>query len=76
MFLTAVAVYLIEAEFKKAFIWSLPLIILSYFGFIHSTTVGIGMTGNLPWGYALFSLVILLIYLYNGERGRKRGQSM
>lgn len=65
MFLTAVAVYLIDREFLKAFYWSLPLIVCSFFGFIHSTRVGIGMGGMLPLGYAMFSGVILAIYLYN-----------
>jgi AGZA family xanthine/uracil permease-like MFS transporter len=65
MFLTAVAVYLIEKDFLKAFWWSLPLIVCSFFGFIHSTTVGIAMAGHLPAGYALFSATILAIYFYN-----------
>ncbi len=74
MFLTAVAVYLIDRDFLKAFYWSLPLIICSYFGFIHSTTVGFGMGGMLPLGYVLFSGMILFIYIYNrfssnGEAG-------
>lgn len=65
MFLTAVAVYLIEKDFLKAFWWSLPLIVFSYFGFINSTTVGIGMAGKLPVGYALFSATLLAIFMYN-----------
>ena len=65
MFLTAVAVYLIEKDFFRSFLWTLPLILCSYFGFINSTEIGIGKAGNLPLGYALFAIVILLVYLYN-----------
>ncbi|MCX7679042.1 MAG: NCS2 family permease [Spirochaetes bacterium] len=65
MFFTAVAVYLIEKDFLKAFWWSLPLVVCSYFGFINSTSVGIGMAGKLPAGYLLFSGTILAIYMYN-----------
>jgi AGZA family xanthine/uracil permease-like MFS transporter len=43
MFLSAVAVYLIEKNFLKAFYWTLPLIIFSFFGFVHSAEIGTGM---------------------------------
>lgn len=65
MFLSAVAVYLIEKNFLKAFYWTLPLIIFSYFGFIHSNEIGIGMAGSIPMGYCLFSIILLVIFLYN-----------
>ena len=65
MFLSAVAVYLIDKDFIKAFFWSLPLIVFSYFGFIHSNEIGFGMAGDIPLGYTLFSMVLFLIYLYN-----------
>jgi AGZA family xanthine/uracil permease-like MFS transporter len=65
MFLSAVAVYLIEKDFLKAFFWTLPLIVFSYFGFIHSHEIGIGMAGYVPLGYALFALILLMIFLYN-----------
>jgi adenine/guanine/hypoxanthine permease len=65
MFLSAVAVYLIEKDFLKAFLWTLPLIVFSYFGFIHSHEIGIGMAGHVPLGYALFAMMLLMIYLYN-----------
>ncbi len=69
MFLTAVAVYLIEKDFLKAFYWTLPLIICSYFGFIHSSDVGIGMAGQIPLGYVLFAIVLLLVFFYNRFKG-------
>lgn len=65
MFLSAVAVYLIEKDFLKAFYWTIPLIIFSYFGFIHSHEIGIGMAGSIPLGYVLFALILLLIFIYN-----------
>jgi AGZA family xanthine/uracil permease-like MFS transporter len=64
MFLSAVAVYLIEKNFLKAFYWTLPLVVFSYFGFIHSDKIGIGMAGYIPLGYALCGVIFLLIYLY------------
>ena len=73
VFLTAVAVYLIEREFLKAFYWSLPLIVCTYFGFIHSTQIGIGMGGALPLGYVLFSGTILLMFLYRKYGGNEAG---
>ena len=63
MFLSAVAVYLIEKDFLKAFLWTLPLIIFSFFGLIHSSEIGIGMAGAIPLGYTLFGLIFLLIYM-------------
>jgi AGZA family xanthine/uracil permease-like MFS transporter len=65
MFLSAVAVYLIEKDFLRAFFWTLPLIAFSFFGFIHSNEIGIGMAGYLPLGYCLFAAILLYIYLYN-----------
>lgn len=65
MFLSAVAVYLIDKDFLKAFFWSIPLILFSYFGFIHSSRIGCGMGGDIPPGYGLFSIILFMIYLYN-----------
>ena len=65
MFITAVTVYLIEKEFLKSVYWTIPLVICSYFGFIHSTEIGMGMAGQIPLGYTLFALIIFLVYLYN-----------
>ena len=65
MFLSAVAVYCIERDFLKAFFWTLPLVIFSFFGLIHAADIGIGMAGCIPLGYSLFGIVFLLIYFYN-----------
>jgi len=74
MFLTAVAVYMIEKDFLKSFFWTIPLIIFSYFGFIHSNEIGIGMSGNIPLGYCLFGAVILAVYFYNRNAGPGKSQ--
>ena len=71
MFLTAVAVYLIEKDFLKAFFWTIPLVLFSYFGLIHSGSLGIGMAGNIPLGYSLFGLTILIIFMYNNYKNKK-----
>lgn len=65
MFLSAVAVYLIEKSFLKAFFWTMPLIVFSFFGFIHSHEIGIGVGWSMTIGYGLFGAVFLIIYLYN-----------
>jgi adenine/guanine/hypoxanthine permease len=72
MFLSAVAVYLIEKDFLRACFWTLPLIVFSFFGFIHSHEIGIAMGGLIPLGYCLFAAVLLLIHLYNKFIVRKR----
>lgn len=69
MFLTAVGVYLIEKDFLRAFWWTLPLAVCSYFGFIHSASIGINAAGMIPAGYILFGMVILGVYFYNRYKG-------
>ncbi len=74
MFLSAVAVYLIEKDFLKSFYWTIPLIICSYFGFIHSPEIGVGMSGKIPLGYLLFALILLFIHFYSG-RNKSKGEA-
>jgi len=64
MFLTAVGVYLVEKRFLKAFYWTLPLIVCSFFGFIHSPAVGINTAGPITAGYVLFACVVLGVHVY------------
>lgn len=70
MFLSAVGVYLVEKNFLRAFYWVIPLAICSWFGIIHSTAVGFARGGQLPLGYGLFGLVLLLIHFYQKKHGR------
>ncbi|HPL17542.1 MAG TPA: hypothetical protein PL180_12655, partial [Spirochaetota bacterium] len=65
MFLSAVAVYLIDKNFLLAFYWTIPLIVFSYFGFIHAPEIGFGAAGDITLGYVLFSIILLLIFIYN-----------
>ena len=69
MFISAVAVYLIEKKFFHAFCWTLPLAVCSYFGFIHSPEIGIGMSGWLPWAYLTMGLLFLLIHAHQKHSG-------
>lgn len=69
MFLTGVAVYIIEKNFLRAFYWTLPLIAFSWLGLIHSPAVGWGMAGMVPLGYGLFAGVLLLVWVYE-RKGR------
>jgi len=65
MFLTSVAVYLIEKKFFKAAAWTIPLILFSWIGLIHSNTVGFSGHGDITIGYVLFGGFILLVALYS-----------
>lgn len=71
MFLTAVGVYLIERDFLKAFYWTLPPAVCSWFGLIHSSAVGFGTAGWVSAGYALFALVVLATYAYRSKSAGK-----
>jgi len=68
MFLTSVTVYLIEKDFLKAFYWTLPLILCTFFGFIHSSEIGISASGQISLGYTLFALVILGVHFFNKQQ--------
>ena len=65
MFLTAVTVYLIEKNFFKAFLWTIPLIVCSFFGFIHSPKIGVFMAKEIAFGYILFAAILLAVYFYS-----------
>lgn len=64
MFLTAMCVYLIEKDLKKSFLWSIPLIIFSFFGFINSPRIGIGMAPEHTFGYILLSATLWAMFFY------------
>jgi AGZA family xanthine/uracil permease-like MFS transporter len=73
MFLAAVAVYLIEKDFLKAFLWSLPLVVFSFFGFIHSSSIGICKGGYVTVGYCMFAVVMVLLNIMQMTANRKAG---
>ena len=58
-------VYLIEKDFYRSFLWTLPLIVCSFFGIIHSTEIGFAAGGVITLGYLLFGAFILLVHFYN-----------
>ncbi len=65
MFLSAVAVYLIEKDFLKSFFWTLPLILFTYCGLIHSHEIGCGQNVDITLGYIFIAVIFFTIYLYN-----------
>ncbi|HOW81083.1 MAG TPA: NCS2 family permease [Spirochaetota bacterium] len=73
MFLTAVGVYLIEKDFLRAFAWTIPLVVFSFFGLIHSSEIGFGMAGMVPLGYMFFALVMILLYFFNKHKTQQNG---
>ncbi len=76
MFLSAVAVYLIQKDFLRSALWTLPLVVFSFFGFIHSQEIGINMAWPLPIGYALFGATFLLIHLHQRRIAKNYCQPM
>lgn len=64
MILAAIGVFLIEKDFLKAWLWSIPLPLFTYAGFIHSSKVGWGMRPELAAGYGLFSLTFFLLWIW------------
>lgn len=64
MFIAAVCVYLIEKDFLRAFFWTIPLMVFTYFGFIHSDRIGFGRSTDLFFGYMMFSLLLLFVFFY------------
>ena len=71
MFLSAVAVYLIERDFLRSFLWCIPLVVFSFFGFIHSNAIGLFKAGSLPLAYGMFAATFLLIYIYRKWADRR-----
>ncbi len=68
MFLTAVCVYLIEKNFIKAVLWTIPLIVFTYFGFIHSVDIGVGKSLDLVVGYILFAGILLFMFFFSRRK--------
>lgn len=71
MFLTAVGVSLIDKNFRSAFVWTAVLAVCSWFGITHSGSLGWGMGGCIPAGYALMSALFILIYIYRKISDKK-----
>ncbi len=61
-------VYLIDRKQKEAIILTLIAAVLTFFGIIHSTGVGIGQSLEVCSGYLLIALVILALYRLEFEK--------
>lgn len=59
MFIVAMGVYIIDKNYLKAFFWSIPASILSFFGFIHSGVIKFAI----GWKFSLFYLTCGIIFL-------------
>jgi AGZA family xanthine/uracil permease-like MFS transporter len=68
MFLTAVSVYLIEKDFIKAFFWTIPLVVFTFFGFIHSVDIGAGKSLDIVLGYILFAGILLFMFFFSRRK--------
>lgn len=82
MFFAAIAVSLIEKDFRRAALWSLVASICAWLGLIHSyevteagirPAVGWGMARVFAANYFLFSIVFLSLSLWGGTEGRSSG---
>ncbi len=74
MFLTAVAVYLIDKDFLKALFWTFPLLLFSVLGLIHTSSTGLLNAPGISLGYVLFALILFLVYLYDRYRTKRKRQ--
>jgi adenine/guanine/hypoxanthine permease len=65
IFLTAILMYMIDRKFIRGAVWSLLAGILSFFGLIHSTSIGVLYRANEDgWrftvGYAILTVVFVI----------------
>ena len=59
--LGAIAVFIIDSDFRKAGVYSLAGAILSYFGFIHGDQLGISVSPMVALGYLLLAGICFLV---------------
>ncbi len=65
LMLGAIAVFIIERRFDRAAIYAFAGAVLSYFGFIHGTTLGIGASTQVAIGYLCIAAVCLAVGVRN-----------
>lgn len=63
MLIVAMGIFLLEKQYLKACFWTIPAIIFSFFGLIHSKTMGIAAGWRFSVFYFICGLVFLLAYL-------------
>lgn len=66
IFLTAIMMYMIDRKFLRALIWSLIAGLLSFFGLIHATTVGIlYRSTDDGWKFTVaYSMLAFIFFLF------------
>ena len=71
LMLGAIAVFVIDRRFNWATVYSLIATLLSFFGFIHGTQMGINVTPTVTLGYCLATLVFAyLAFKQRQEEGQ------
>ncbi len=69
MILGSIAVYIIDHKFMHATITSLIAAILTFFGIIHASLVGINQNPEMTIGYVLISLIFVAYSFYYKKKG-------
>ena len=66
--LGAIAVFIIDRRFDRAAIYAFAGAVLSFFGFIHGTSLGFGASTQVAIGYVLLGLVCVAVgWQYRGQ---------
>jgi AGZA family xanthine/uracil permease-like MFS transporter len=61
LILGAIAVFIIDRRFDRAAVYAVAGAILSYFGFIHGTSLGIGASTQVAVGYLMIALICVAV---------------
>jgi AGZA family xanthine/uracil permease-like MFS transporter len=61
LILGAIAVFIVDGKFRHAAVYAFAGAILSYFGFIHGTQLGIGASPQVALGYLLLGVICLVV---------------
>jgi AGZA family xanthine/uracil permease-like MFS transporter len=61
LILGAIAVFIIDRRFDRAAVYAVAGAILSYFGFIHGTSLGLGASTSVAVGYLFIAAICLLL---------------
>jgi AGZA family xanthine/uracil permease-like MFS transporter len=73
IFITAIMMYMIDRKFIRALIWSLLASLLSFFGLIHSSTVGIlYRTTDDGWQFTVAYVMLAFVFILF-EIAQRRG---
>ncbi len=67
MMLAAIAIYILDRNYKRASIYAVICAALSFFGIIHSSSFGINMSPQVWLGYVGMAVVLFLMSIYRKE---------